>query len=85
MIKIDKVKIKNFKSLRDIDMSLSNLTLITGVNSSGKSSFIQTLLLLKQNEMVFDNKLYFRLMVSMLNLEIKKIFFLKMRMKRILR
>jgi predicted ATPase len=56
MIKIDKVKIKNFKSLRDIDMSLSNLTLITGVNSSGKSSFIQTLLLLKQNEMVFDNK-----------------------------
>jgi len=50
MIKIDKVKIKNFKSLRDIDMSLSNLTLLTGVNSSGKSSFIQALLLLKQNE-----------------------------------
>jgi len=47
---IDRVKIKNFKSLKDINISLSNLTLITGVNSSGKSSFIQTLLLLKQNQ-----------------------------------
>jgi len=49
-MKIDRVQIKNFKSLRDIDITLSNLTLITGVNSSGKSTFIQALLLLKQNE-----------------------------------
>ncbi len=49
-MKIDRVKVKNFKSLRDVDLSLSNLTLLTGVNSSGKSSFIQTLLLLKQNQ-----------------------------------
>lgn len=49
-MKIDRVKIKNFKSLRDVDLTLSNLTLLTGVNSSGKSSFIQTLLLLKQNQ-----------------------------------
>jgi len=47
---IDRVQIKNFKSLKNIDISLNNLTLITGVNSSGKSSFIQTLLLLKENE-----------------------------------
>jgi len=46
---IDKVKIKNFKSLKNINISLSNLTLITGVNSSGKSSFIQAILLIKQN------------------------------------
>lgn len=46
---IKNVKVKNFKSLRDIDLTLTNLTLITGVNSSGKSSFIQCLLLLKQN------------------------------------
>ncbi len=46
----DRVKIKNFKSLKNIDISLSNLTLITGINSSGKSSFIQALLLLKENE-----------------------------------
>jgi len=52
---IDRVKIKNFKSLKDIDISLSNLTLITGVNSSGKSSFIQALLLIKQNQSKFNN------------------------------
>jgi predicted ATPase len=49
-MKIDRIQIKNFKSLKDIDIKLSNLTLITGVNSSGKSTFIQALLLLKQNE-----------------------------------
>ena len=49
-MKINKVKIENFKSLRDIEIDLSNLTLITGRNSGGKSSFIQSLLLLKQNE-----------------------------------
>ena len=47
---IDRVVVKNFKSLRDINLPLSNLTLLTGINSSGKSSFIQALLLLKQNE-----------------------------------
>ena len=54
-MKIDRIKVKNFKSLQEIDISLKNLTLITGVNSSGKSSFIQTLLLLKQNEMILNN------------------------------
>ena len=54
---IDKVEIKNFKSLRDITIELSNLTLITGRNSGGKSSFIQSLLLLKQNEDNFYSRL----------------------------
>lgn len=49
-MKIDNVKIQNFKSLKNVDIELSNITLLTGVNSCGKSSFIQTLLLLKQNE-----------------------------------
>lgn len=49
-MKIDRIKVKNFKSLKDVDIELSNITLLTGVNSSGKSSLIQTLLLLKQNE-----------------------------------
>ncbi|NOQ77579.1 MAG: DUF3696 domain-containing protein [Methylococcaceae bacterium] len=48
-MKIEHVKIKNFKSLKDVSIALSDLTLVTGINSSGKSSFIQTLLLLKQN------------------------------------
>jgi predicted ATPase len=56
-MKIDKVEIKNFKSLRDIEIDLSNLTLITGRNSGGKSSFIQSLLLLKQNEDNFYTRL----------------------------
>lgn len=46
---IENVKIKNFKSLRDINLNLENLTLVTGINSSGKSSFIQSILLIKQN------------------------------------
>lgn len=50
MLKIEKVDIKNFKLLRDVSVELGDLTLITGVNSSGKSSFIQALLLLKQNQ-----------------------------------
>ena len=49
-MKIDRVVINNFKSLKSIDISLSNLTLITGLNSTGKSSFIQALLLLRQNQ-----------------------------------
>ena len=49
-MKIDRVKITNFKSLKDVEIPLSNLNLITGINSIGKSSFIQALLLLKQNE-----------------------------------
>jgi predicted ATPase len=48
-MKIEQVTIKNFKCLKDISITLKNITLITGVNSSGKSSFIQTLLLVKQN------------------------------------
>lgn len=48
-MKIEKVQIKNFKSLRDIEIELRGLTLITGINSSGKSTFIQSLLILKEN------------------------------------
>jgi predicted ATPase len=41
-MQINHIKIKNFKSLKNVDVRLNNLTLITGVNSSGKSSFIQS-------------------------------------------
>jgi len=56
---ISRVKIENFKSLKDIDINLANLNLLTGVNSSGKSSFIQALLLLKQNYQVIMNNILF--------------------------
>ena len=46
---IERIKIKNFKSLKNVDLSLSNLTVLTGLNGSGKSSLIQSLLLLRQS------------------------------------
>lgn len=47
MIKI--LKIKNFKLLKDNEFQLSNLNVFTGVNGMGKSTLIQTLLLLRQS------------------------------------
>lgn len=54
-MKINNISINNFKSLKNITVSLSNLTLIAGVNSSGKSSFIQALLLIKENKNTLKN------------------------------
>jgi len=67
-MKIDNLKVTNFKSLKKLDVDLSNLTLLTGVNSTGKSSLIQTILLLKQNQeilkIVSNNKLLENLKVD---------------------
>ncbi len=61
MKKIKNVTIKNLKILKDVTLELGDLTLITGANSSGKSTFIQALLLLKQNQeslkLISNNKL----------------------------
>ena len=46
---INKIEIKNFKSLKDISIRPTNLNLLVGLNSMGKSSIIQSLLLLKQS------------------------------------
>lgn len=46
---ISNLHIQNFKSFDDENINLSNLTLLTGANSSGKSSTIQALLLLVHN------------------------------------
>ncbi len=45
---ITELKIKNFKSIKDESLKLSSLNLITGINSSGKSTLLQSILLLKQ-------------------------------------
>ncbi|MDX2285651.1 MAG: DUF3696 domain-containing protein [Bacteroidia bacterium] len=47
---ITRLYIKNFKSLRAADLALTYLNLLTGLNGSGKSSLIQTLLLLRQSK-----------------------------------
>lgn len=49
------IKIKNFKSLKELNVNFKNLTLFTGVNSSGKSSTLQALLLLKQNFQIYGS------------------------------
>lgn len=46
---ITKIRIQNFKSLEDVTLECSNLNVLTGLNGMGKSSVIQTLLLLKQS------------------------------------
>jgi len=62
-----KISIENFKAIKILtDYELKPLTILSGVNSSGKSSFIQLLLLLKQtleldstkNPLFLDGELY---------------------------
>lgn len=63
-MKIENIHIKNFKSLRDIEITLKGLTLITGINSSGKSTFIQSLLLLKENRELINQIITNNMMMS---------------------
>ena len=57
---INSLHLKNFKCFQDQHFELGNLTLLTGLNSTGKSSVIQSLLLLRQSyqrQLLIDNKL----------------------------
>jgi putative ATP-dependent endonuclease of OLD family len=42
-ILIDKVRIKNFRSLNDVEVNLQPMTLLVGANNSGKTTFLQAL------------------------------------------
>ena len=44
---INFLKIQNFKSLRNVQFDFRNLNLLMGLNSMGKSSVIQSLLILR--------------------------------------
>ncbi|PTQ93952.1 putative ATPase [Mucilaginibacter yixingensis] len=48
---ITRVLIENFKAFREAEINLTALNLFTGLNGMGKSSFIQSLLLLRQSEL----------------------------------
>lgn len=50
-MQISNLRLKNFKSFDKLDIEIKNLTLLTGINSAGKSSLIQSLLLLAQSEL----------------------------------
>jgi len=47
---IELIKIKNFKSIKSKEFRLKNLNILLGLNGQGKSSFIQSLLLLRQSK-----------------------------------
>ncbi len=51
---IKQIEIMNFKSLKNSDVNITNLNLLMGLNGMGKSSFIQTLLLLMQSDKLED-------------------------------
>ena len=46
---LESIHLQNFKSAKDLSISLSALTVLTGLNGSGKSSVLQALALLKQS------------------------------------
>lgn len=46
---IDKIHIRALKSIKDLTVQCSNFNLFVGTNSSGKSTFLQALLLMAQN------------------------------------
>lgn len=46
---ITKLRVTNFKSHKDTSLNLGNITILSGLNSTGKSSIIQTMLLLRQS------------------------------------
>jgi len=46
---ISNISINNFKSLKNISVPVSNLNILAGLNASGKSSFLQMLMMLRQS------------------------------------
>ncbi len=53
-----RIGLQNFKCWRELDVELAPITLFFGVNSSGKSSLLQSLLMLKQTAQAFDPGLH---------------------------
>ncbi len=48
MLKLEKLFIENIKSIKSAEVNFKDLTVVTGVNSSGKSTLIQSILYLAQ-------------------------------------
>lgn len=49
---ITRISLENFKVFKNIDINVTSLTLLTGKNGMGKSSLIQSLLLLRQSYLI---------------------------------
>ena len=46
---INKIMLKNFKCFQSLELNLKRLNILSGLNGMGKSTVIQSLLLLKQS------------------------------------
>src|SRR5690348_9726126 len=46
---LEKLSLRNFKACRELDLDIGPLTVVAGLNSSGKSSVLQSLGLLRQS------------------------------------
>ena len=46
---LEQIRLENFKSFKDQEVELHSLTLLSGLNGMGKSSVLQSLLLLRQS------------------------------------
>ena len=46
---ISQIRLENYKCFKQLSLELSNLNVLAGINSMGKSSIIQVLLLLRQS------------------------------------
>lgn len=57
---ITQIRLRNFKLFNDVDLSVRPLNILSGLNSSGKSSLIQSLLLLRQSPEIGQGKLLLR-------------------------
>jgi len=49
--------VKNFKSLKRVDLQLSNLNIFAGLNGMGKSTLLQALLLLRQSSETLNKEI----------------------------
>ena len=56
-MKVNRVQIKNFRSISEADCSLSKVNFITGANNVGKSSFVNAIEYAMINKCTFANKL----------------------------
>ena len=52
-MKVSQISIRNFKSIRELDLHLNNINVLIGPNGAGKSNFIQFFNLL--NNIVSQN------------------------------
>lgn len=52
---ISKIRVENFKSLKELELDLKEITVFAGANGVGKSSIIQTLLLAKTSSEQISN------------------------------